>query len=161
MSCQGHGSGWWAGPAWPRNSGTEGSLGTRPALTACRSTLPGACQCQLGVGSAPWAWEKGQRPVPARDWWRQRDSWAQLRCPVLPSSQPVKWFQPRKPGLRGTEQLVQGDPAHNLVPLKLPPSNTQGTHVLWEMPSDSGVERTWQIQQYLIWGEWKELVTDS
>lgn len=60
------GSGRWVGPAWPRNSGTEGSLGTRLALTACRSTLPATCQHQLGVGSAPRAWEKGQRPVPAR-----------------------------------------------------------------------------------------------
>lgn len=86
--------------------------------------------------------------------------WAQLCCSVPPSSQPVKWFQPRKPGLRGTEQLGQGDPADNPGPLKLPSSNTQGTHVLWEMPSDSGVEKTWQIQ-YLIWGELKELITDS
>ena len=49
------GSGRWAGPAWQRNSGTEGSLGTRPALTACLSTLPAACQHQLRVGSAPLA----------------------------------------------------------------------------------------------------------
>lgn len=66
LSCQGHGKWPVGGPAWPRNSGTEGSLGTRPALTACRSTLPATCQHQLGVGSAPRAWEKGQRPVPAR-----------------------------------------------------------------------------------------------
>lgn len=101
---RGTGSGRWDGPAWLRNSGTEGSLGTRPALTACPSTLPASCQHQLGVGSVPWAWEKGQRPVPARDPVRQKhsdDLSTTECCPVVPFSQPGKLFQPRKTGLRG------------------------------------------------------------
>lgn len=110
---RGTGSGRWAAPTWPRNSGTEGSLGTRPALTACRSTRPAACQHQLGVGSALWAWEKGQSPVPARDRVRQGYSWdgGQL-CVFLPHSllNMRSGFSPESQGsevLSGRSRVIQ------------------------------------------------------
>lgn len=79
--------------------------------------------------------------------------WAQLCCSVPPSSLTCEVVSSQeKPGLRGTEQLGQGEPAHNPGPLKLPSSNTQGTRALGD--ASSGL---WVIEDcrgsIWIWGE--------
>lgn len=99
------------------SQGAEGSLGTWPGLTACPSTLPAARQQQLGVGSAPRAWERGQRPVPAKD--QASRSAPVTRCHRRSSSlthpTSLNLSPPRKPRLRGAQQAVRGGPAFSPV----------------------------------------------